>query len=192
MSKSSYTAYPEIKALFEGGRPNYQAIPRLPHSNYNITVQWTSLAHQLEHWDQSFKLDLSPDYQRGHVWTPEQQTAFVEYQLLGGESGRKIIFVAEDWARMPDGMKIELLDGKQRLTAVQAFLAGEIPAFGHYIGDWEGHLRGVVYYFEFQVIDCPSREDRLRLYLQHNGGGVVHSQAELDRMRALLAAEKSK
>lgn len=93
---------------------------------------------------------------------------------------------------MPDGMKIELLDGKQRLTAVQAFLAGKIPAFGHYIGDWEGHLRGVVYYFEFQVIDCPSREDRLRLYLQHNGGGVVHSQAELDRVRALLAAEKAK
>ena len=35
-------------------------------------------------------LVLNPDFQRGHVWTEEQQTAYIEYLLMGGMSGRTI------------------------------------------------------------------------------------------------------
>ena len=33
-------------------------------------------------------LQLNPDFQRGHVWTNEQQIAFLEYFLKGGKSDR--------------------------------------------------------------------------------------------------------
>lgn len=35
-------------------------------------------------------LILNPDFQRGHVWTEEQQIAWMEYFLRGGKSGNVI------------------------------------------------------------------------------------------------------
>ena len=35
-------------------------------------------------------LQLNPEFQRGHVWTEEQQIAWVEYYLRGGKSGNTI------------------------------------------------------------------------------------------------------
>ncbi|MCP4427239.1 MAG: hypothetical protein GY803_22350 [Chloroflexi bacterium] len=40
--------------------------------------------------DDDMGVDISPDYQRGHVWTREQQTKYVEHILRNGISGRDI------------------------------------------------------------------------------------------------------
>ena len=33
-------------------------------------------------------LQLNPDFQRGHVWTEDQQVKFLEFILRGGKTGR--------------------------------------------------------------------------------------------------------
>jgi len=87
---------------------------------------------QISKWesDTLCQLNLNPDYQRAHVWTLEQQIAYVEYALQGGEVGKNIIFNCPDDEYM--ARPFELIDGKQRLEAARSY-ANEIPIFdGHY------------------------------------------------------------
>src|SRR3546814_18789029 len=37
-------------------------------------------------------IDLDPDFQRGHVWTPQNQTRYLEHLLRGGTSSRTLIW----------------------------------------------------------------------------------------------------
>ena len=92
-----------------------------------------SIAGVLEEWQAESGLQLNPDFQRGHVWTPQQQSRFMEYTLRGGRSGQVIYFNQPGWhLSVAAGAYNDLIcvDGLQRLTAIQRFMANEIPAFG--------------------------------------------------------------
>lgn len=174
--------------------PRFRDIPQLPQAHYKIDVEWGHLEEQLEDWAEEAGgefggLDLDPDYQRGHVWTPEQQVAYVEYTLMGGEVGRRITWNSPDWMgswKRPT----ELVDGKQRLEAVRSFLRDEIPAFGAKFSEYTDKLRMMGPRFEFQICKLDTREEILQLYLNINAGGTPHTQDELDRVRALLEKER--
>lgn len=168
--------------------PRFQDIPQFPRSGYRITVDWTYLEQHLEQQDPV--INLEPDYQRGHVWTKSQRVAFVEYGLMGGESGMNILTNCPGWMGDFRG-PYEVVDGLQRITSVRMFLNNEIKAFGHYKKEYTDKMRGLGgTCFHWQVFSLPTRAGVLNLYLLHNAGGVVHSPKEIARVRALLEAEK--
>lgn len=69
-------------------RMSFQDIPMFPRAIYEIDVMFRDLPrHVAECVGQG--LDLDPDFQRGHVWTRDQQVAYVEYMLRGGEVSRR-------------------------------------------------------------------------------------------------------
>ena len=39
-----------------------------------------------------FKVELNPDFQRNHCWTPKQRREYIEYCLRGGKTGHDIYF----------------------------------------------------------------------------------------------------
>ena len=133
-------------------------------------------------------LNLDPDFQRAHVWTPAQQTAYIEYMLQGGEVGRNITFNHTGWGGSYRGT-FEIVDGKQRIEAVRAFMRDEVTAFGRKFSEFEGRLNHT-HNFRFRVTELQTRAEILRLYLNINAGGTPHTDEELDRVRALLAAEE--
>lgn len=148
-----------------------------PATRFN--VDWSFLEQQLEHWSR-YGLDLDPDFQRGHVWTPQQQVAYVEYQLRGGQSGKDIYFNQARW-----NTPIQLVDGKQRLAAVRRFLNDEITAFGLKRSEYEDDVsweHGFIFYLN----DLKSRQDVLQWYLDMNTGGTQHSDDEIASVRLLL------
>lgn len=55
------------------------------------------LVAQVDEWVREDGLDLNPDFQRGHVWTPSQQAAFVEFFLRGGKTARVLYFNNPQW-----------------------------------------------------------------------------------------------
>lgn len=74
---------------------DFNEIPCFPHSGYEVDVSF----NQINSWmkDQlAAGLDLNPDFQRGHVWTLEQRSRFVEYLLRGGEGGKVLSFTTLD------------------------------------------------------------------------------------------------
>lgn len=167
----------------------YSDIPQFPKAHWNAMFSWKYVSGQIQKWQSEFlaPLNLDPDYQRAHVWTPEQQTAYIEYALQGGEVGRNIIFNCPGWMGDWRG-PFELLDGKQRLGAVRAFWRNEVPIFGgHCAKDIGGVFPWSDVMFNFQICRIDSRQEVLRLYLNINAGGTPHTQDELDRVRQLLA-----
>jgi hypothetical protein len=173
-------------------------IPQLPKAHYEVDVPWglleanlLSLAETGESFDraQPTGLVLDPEYQRAHVWTREQQVAYVEYVLAGGEVGKNITWNSPDWLRSFRA-PTELVDGKQRLEAVRAFLRGDFPAYGMTAKPGDRFDLGCR--FKFRVCSLTTREEVLQLYLNINAGGTPHTTEELDRVRAMLAAERGK
>ncbi len=171
----------------------FDDIPQFPHSQYEIDVSWCDLERHIANWERSYALNLDPDFQRGHVWTKAQQTAYVEYQLQGGEIGKSIIFNHPSWNRAAlRESALQIVDGKQRLEAVRAFLRGDVTAFGRSIKQFNGQLHVFGPGFRWKVVALHTREQLLRLYLNINAGGTPHTPSELQRVRWMLDDEISK
>ena len=170
-------------------------IPQLPKAYYTIHVNWSYLEDTLTQWGETTSdfggINLDPDYQREHVWTQAQRMYYVEYILMGGEVGMTITWNSPDWNgtyKRPT----ELVDGKQRIEAVRAFLRDEFPAFGGVFSAYTDKLRMIGPRFEFRVCKLETREEILQLYLNINAGGTPHTAKELDRVRALLEEARKK
>lgn len=169
----------------------FRDIPQFPRANYRVTVSWKYLEEKINDFctEKLAPLNLEPDFQRGHVWTEEQQVKYVEYALRGGESGLELYFNCPGWMDDYRG-PFEIVDGKQRLQAARQFLNNKIKAFGHFYKEFEGSLSTLDVVFYFNIANLKSRKEVLQWYLDFNSGGTVHSQEELDRVKALLEKEK--
>jgi len=137
-------------------------------------------------------LELDPDFQRTHVWTLDKQIAYVEFIMRGGQSSKDIYFNHSSWQReyKPEH-KLTLVDGKQRIESVRAFMRNELPAFGYLRNEYTDRMPTMQYDFIVHVNNLPTRKMVLQWYLDLNSGGVVHTQEELDKVRALLEKEKN-
>jgi hypothetical protein len=156
-------------------------------------VEWNDLEWKLDSYTTEYDLDLDPDFQRGHVWSPDKQIAYVEYILRGGQFSRHIIFNCAGWMKDFTG-RMTLVDGKQRLQAVRLFMRNELPIFGgYYLKDYQlGKSKSKVprsCSFMFYINDLETRKEVLKFYLDLNSGGVVHTPEELGRVRKLLEEE---
>lgn len=183
--------------LTDRARELYGIIRPLPKAAYTVDHQLGYIekfivqqTEDLATMGGSFELD--PDYQRGHVWSHEQRVGYIE-ALLRDSAPKTILFNCPGWSRS-DGNEgdipnhtFQCIDGLQRLTAVRKFMAGEVEVFG---GLKAADLDKTPfdpkrYRLQFAVYEFVNREDLLQFYLDLNGGGTVHSQAELERVRGL-------
>ena len=171
----------------------WDEIPQMT-SCRNYGVDCSLFRHFCDYIDYEISegLILSPDFQRGHVWTEEQQSACIEYLLMGGMSGRTIYLNAKDMeAPSREEQDFVCVDGLQRITAIRRFYHDEIPAFGQRYSQFEGPLNTTKFTMRVVVNDLQSREEVLRWYLELNSTGTPHSREELERVKALLKRERS-
>jgi hypothetical protein len=177
--------------------PTYRDLrASMPHGEGECSY----FAHTLRRWidgdpkDQvNLRLDIDPDYQRGHIWTEAQSAAFVGHKLEGGECPTITI---QRWDTNPVD---EVVDGKQRILAVLGFVEGRVPALlsdgnAYFLREWGSEdQRLLPRSFELmlrgRIVKCATRADVLRLYLRLNRGGSIHSDEEIARVRALLSRE---
>jgi len=167
---------------------NYKDIPKFPRAYYTVSMPWNYVESNIEEWQNDYSLNLNPDFQREHVWTPEQQVRYIEYCLQGGEVGKVITFNCPGWMRSNPG-EIQLLDGKQRIEAVRSFFRDETQPFGYKYSEIEGRFPWGDVMFIWQICRLETRAEVLQLYLNINAGGTPHTSEELDRVRALLNKE---
>lgn len=165
----------------------YKDIPRFPTIHYHVDVSWTDLETNLDRYINKYGLQLNPDFQRGHVWTEEQQIAYVEFILKCGESGRNIFLNHPGWMADWEGDFV-LVDGLQRITAARRFINNEIRAYGRLASEL-GRMPSLDYGFSIHIAKLQTRAEVLKWYLDFNAGGTPHSKDEIDRVRALLTAE---
>ena len=169
----------------------FSEIPQLTgEGNYEVNIFLEFLEKHIEDYKENYGLDLNPDFQRGHVWSEEQQISFVEFFLSGGVTGRIIYFNHPGWMTGFKGDFV-IVDGKQRLNALLRFLKGEIKVFGYYIHEFEGKLRQARanMNLKFNINNLKTKKEVLKWYLEFNEGGTPHTEAELDKVRKMLEEE---
>ena len=133
-------------------------------------------------------LELNPDFQRGHVWTEEQQIKWIEFFLRGGKTGNIIYLNKPDWmGTVPEGAYNDFVcvDGLQRITAIQRFMKNEIPVFGSYYNEFEDSVR-LAQTIKVNINNLKSKKEVLQWYIDMNSGGTPHSDEEIARVRSLI------
>lgn len=144
--------------------------------------------------------NLTPDFQRGHAWSRQQQERFVEALIRGAlpPSSMLIQFNCPHWENssytgdLP--REIQCIDGLQRLTALRKFLSGDIRAFGFAIDEFAGtrfDLRQPLWTVKLAIHSFQSKAQLLQFYLDLNGGGTPHTPEELARVRKMLSAARA-
>jgi len=188
-SRTTPTAPSQLMASKGERMPRFQDIPQFTRTaSYAVDICWDHLLASLDRYINEWKLEIDPDFQRAHVWDDEKRRRYVEFILRGGMTGLDIYTNCPGWHRGSVGNFV-LVDGKQRLEAVTRFLRNELPVFdGTYYREYTDHLR-LRAKFRWHVNDLETRAEVLQWYLDLNSGGVVHTSEELERVRALLAAE---
>jgi uncharacterized protein with ParB-like and HNH nuclease domain len=155
--------------------------------NWECNFDIQNFVEQIEEWEKEDGLQLNPDFQRGHVWTEKQQISFMEFTLKGGTTGRVIYLNHPGWMGNFQGDFV-CVDGLQRITAVKRFIHNEIKIYNHYFKEFEGSHR-MINDMKINVNNLKTRKEVLQWYLEMNGGGVIHTKEELDKVRKLLEKE---
>lgn len=179
------------------GRELYRLIRPMPKAAYTVDQHLSTLETFLtstmkEVTSEGGRFELEPDFQRGHVWTKEQGSRYME-SFLRGSAPRLVLFNCPGYARGGGAAgdvgssTFQCIDGLQRLTAIRRFMAGELTVFGgisvSQLVDTPFDPRRFT--IQLAIYEFTDRAELLQFYLDLNGGGVVHTQAELDRVRKL-------
>lgn len=175
----------------------FKDIPQfIETGSWECNYGFVYLVDTIEKWsngiDTDVKLEMNPDFQRGHVWTEQQQIAFVESVLKGGAKNARVIYLNNpNWMRYSDRPYRDFVcvDGLQRYTAIKRFVKNEIKVFGYYLNEFEDKLRGK-HDMRLNVNDLPTRKNVLQWYLEINSGGTIHTNEEIDKVKKLLENEK--
>lgn len=129
-----------------------------------------------------------PPWQRDLVWTDDQCQQFIESIFLGLGTGT---YVVTDLEHDQDGNVLKtsclLLDGQQRLTAIERFINNEFGVFdGIHYGDLtvvQQRLRFRHTTFPCVEISALTPEPVLKeMYYRLNHGGTAHTDADFESL----------
>jgi uncharacterized protein with ParB-like and HNH nuclease domain len=167
--------------------------PLIYTGSNGVSISLNELQPTLDRLARTYGLDLDPEFQRGHVWTTEIQAKFVTYILRGGVVP-PIRFNSPEFGGQPRSMNCDLpqtvvlVDGKQRLTALMAFMGNKLKVCGGYLlSDFERQdvlLRRID--ITYLVNKLQTKKELYQWYIELNEGQIAHTKDELDKVRVMF------
>ena len=139
-------------------------------------------------------IDFEPDYQRGRVWTAEDQGRLLESIFMGAEIGKFVFRVRSTCETIEDGLNYEIIDGKQRLLTLLDFYAGRFPYQGVFFNDLDPVDQRTFKDTSVCIADVENytRDDILKIFLLLNRGGRPVSDDVIRHAEELLEKETKK
>jgi hypothetical protein len=163
----------------------------------HFSFQQRDIRSLINQYLNEFGLDLDPDYQRGHVWDNDQQVNLIDSIFKHVDIG-KFAVIKRPWG--PDGNKpltpklYEVLDGKQRITAIIDYYLGHFKYKGKYYNELgymdQGHFTN--FSISYAESDYLTQEQKYRYFLKLNTTGTPVDPAHMERVAGLLAKEQAK
>ncbi len=132
-------------------------------------------------------LQLNPEFQRGHVWTQNQQEKYIEFILRGGKSGRDFYFNLN-----PASNEYVCVDGLQRIMSFVKFVNGNIKVFGQYFHEFIINKRIAggqplpEYKVNVHINQLEDQKEILGWYIDLNSGGTPHTNDDIERVRNMI------
>jgi hypothetical protein len=153
---------------------------------YSVSVDIDYLQGVIDRYAKSYGFDMDPDFQRGYVWTKQQQSEYIQYLLGGGKSGRDIYLNSPDW--MGSSINpITVVDGKQRITALLEFINGTITIFDNIKYSDLRHSDKDNLQLIFNINDLTNKSDIVKWYISMNTGGTKHTEDDINVAKTILA-----
>jgi hypothetical protein len=130
-------------------------------------------------------VDFDVDYQRDHVWKLDDKIALIDSIFNNIDIG-KFVFVQRDFGF--DGKLYEVIDGKQRLTAICEFFEDRFKYNGFYYSElsnadknkFENH--GIT----FGYLENPDKRSIFETFIKLNTCGKPMAKKHIDKVRKLL------
>lgn len=134
----------------------------------------------------SFGVDFNPSYQRGLVWKLEDEQKLIESVFDRVDIG-KFVFIHLGYEK---DLMYEILDGKQRLTALYRFYTDQFKYKGYYYSELPYKLKHV---FEDSsvAVACTRKEDMkekdiLNYFLKLNTTGKPVDSVHINKIREIF------
>ena len=124
------------------------------------------------HWH--FGVDFDPDYQRGNVWTLEDKVALI-HSIFNNIDIGKFVFIKLPYK--DNSHSYEILDGKQRLTALIEFMEGRFTYRGKTFFELHPYDQNHLENYSVavgQITGVVTAEQKYRYFLKLNVSG--HAQ----------------
>lgn len=131
---------------------------------------------------------ILPPFQRAVVWDEARMVRFVESAWLGMHLGTYVVNAASDERMWRDDTGCErfhptdlwLIDGQQRLTAIDRYLDNAFPVFDCLWGELEKREQRRFEFISFSkaTIKLTDENELRELYDRMNFGGVAHTEEE--------------
>jgi len=153
--------------------------------------QISSFSSNLYH----FGVDMNPEYQRELVWELEDKQKLI-HSIFNNVDIGKFVFIKRDYDSRKNATPhlLEILDGKQRLTAIKEFWEDRFQYNGFYYS--ELHPRDQSHFDTFLIsmaeVTDPTKEQIYRYFLRLNTSGKTIAQSHLDKVKVLLHNEIQK
>ena len=139
----------------------------------------------------SFGVDFDPDYQREFVWTDADREKLIDSVFNNIEIG-KFVFVEMPW-QGKEYPAYQILDGKQRLSAIIDFYLNRFQYKGLYFNDLITEDQYWFKNFPISVAELPeniSKEQVLKQFIILNTTGHVMEEKQLEKVKNLLGKEE--
>lgn len=148
-----------------------------------VSLLWTSY---------SAGIDLDMDYQRGNVWTEKQQVILIDSIYKNIDIGKFTLI------RRPFKEKqihyYEMLDGKQRFTALKKFYESTLKYKGKYFHEMhnrdKAHFEG--YSISYAETEPLTDEQKYRYFLKLNTSGTPQDPNHIKKVVDMWQKEKEK
>ena len=133
-----------------------------------------------------FGLDMNPDYQRGNVWDMEDKKKLIASVFMNVDIG-KFVFIHLPYK--DHSPSYEILDGKQRVTALTEFYESRFKFGGKYYKDLSYADQS---HFENHPISCADLlednvkpSDKYLYFLRLNTGGRIQDPEHIKHVETL-------
>ena len=155
-----------------------------PNAEVRVEKAQFSTIHLKRLVEERGELIIDPNFQRNKVWTNKQAAELVESILMGIPIPTIYLF------EMKNGKK-QVVDGRQRITAILDFLNDELPLKdlkilkqynGNKFSELEPKMRGVFedYQLSFYIIQPPTPERvKYDIFDRVNRGGTQLNSQEM-------------
>lgn len=149
-------------------------------SVYNQPIE--SVLHRHYYWG----VDMNPAYQRGNVWNLEDKVALIDSIFNDIEIGR-IVLMKRPYS---DERKetYEIIDGKQRLTALIEFFEDRFEYKGLKYSQLHPHDQNHFDQKQLALIEAPemSEEQILEYFIRVNTSGRPINPEHLDKVKNMI------
>lgn len=136
----------------------------------------------------SFGVDFNPSYQRDHVWSLEDKIALIDSIYNNVDIGKFSFIYNEDDKWRDTGFAFEVLDGKQRLTALCEFYEGRFEYKGFKFRDLSPIDRNHFENYNVNVGEVRNATEKeiIEYFIKLNTHGRVMDKEHLEKVKTMI------